>query len=482
MEISNPRRILAVSLTDSSQLLTRVIKDLTGSHPEQTSTSLAGSSHNLSFKNGYYKAEVPIWLDLISTPSEWADSFLSPEAEEVLEILGGVVVVFALPVQPQSDESKAARELIQNVGKVINDGLGGWTWDGVGLCLGVGEVDDVDEWEDCCADLGLEFIQIRNQSVTGRNEFGEKTGIARAFESLEANGWSQADVGDFGSDLEDFEAELGIRKDADEDGKGPELDPESLDFGFDREDFAGLRQAIWNAGQENEEDFLNGEPSKQTPGEEDGEELDDEIRKIERMMIKLQAVRDTSAGLPEDKRKQVAAKAVAEAKSDTPDDITQWFEMPSADREIGRSTMPFPLQNLASTSQPSEKASSHALLNQVNVTVENRTPQLHKTLNPSPTQDHDDTEDPEEAYDIQWSNMPNTAYQYRHDEANAFDNFDWGEFSINTTPQQHSVMRTESDHRVTARDVLFEHVLTNTIGTGTKEPGTSRSPGFTRGL
>ncbi|KAI1206837.1 uncharacterized protein F4807DRAFT_463237 [Annulohypoxylon truncatum] len=315
MDISNPRRILAVSLADSTQHLTRVIKDLTGTHPEQTSTTLAGSSHNLSLKTAYYTAEVPIWLDLISSPSEWADSFLSPEAKEVLEVLGGLVIVFSLPTQSQSDEAKTARELIQNVGKVVKEGLGGWSWDGVSLCLGVGEIDDVNEWEDCCSDLGLEFVQVRNRTIQERNEFGEKTGIPRALEALESNDWSQTSAGDLGSDFEDFEEELGIGKDSKANGKdkdGPDLDPESLDFGFDREDFAGLRQAIWNAGQENDEDFLNGEPSTGINPNE-GEDLDDEeIRKIERMMVKLQAVRDTSAGLPEEQRKKVAANAVAE--------------------------------------------------------------------------------------------------------------------------------------------------------------------------
>ncbi|OTA68069.1 hypothetical protein K449DRAFT_345342 [Hypoxylon sp. EC38] len=316
MDISNPRRILAVSLADSTQHLTRVIKDLTGSHPEQTSTSLAGSSHNLSLKTAYYTAEVPIWLDLISSPPEWAGSFLSPEAKEVLDVLGGVMVVFSLPLKSQADESKAARELIQNVGKVVKDGLGGWSWDGVGLCLGIGEIDDVDEWEDCCAEWGLEFVQVRNQSVPGRNEFGEKTGIPRALEALESNDWSQTSSGDLGSDFEDFEAELGIGKDVVTKAKGkdgPDLDPESLDFGFDREDFAGLKQAIWNAGQGNEEDFLNGEPGTSADKKDNEEDLnEEEIRKIERMMAKLQAVRDTSAGLPEDQRKRIAAKAVAE--------------------------------------------------------------------------------------------------------------------------------------------------------------------------
>ncbi|KAI2629283.1 hypothetical protein GGS26DRAFT_560112 [Hypomontagnella submonticulosa] len=314
MDISNPRRILAVSLTDSTQHLTRVIKELTGSHPEQPSTSLAGSSHNLSLKTAYYTAEVPIWLDLISTPSEWADSFLAPEAKEVLEVLGGLVVVFSLPVKSQTDKTKATRELIQNVGKVVKDGLGGWSWDGVGLCLGVGEIDDVDEWEDCCAEWGLEFVQVKSQSVASRNEFGEKTGIPRALEALESNDWSLASADDLGSDLEDFEAELGIGKDSDGKDKGePDLDPESLDFGFDREDFAGLKQAIWKAGQENEEDFLNGEPGAADGEKDGGDDLnDEEIRKLERMMVKLQAVRDTSAGLPEDQRKRAAAKAVAE--------------------------------------------------------------------------------------------------------------------------------------------------------------------------
>ncbi|KAI2778138.1 hypothetical protein F4815DRAFT_478100 [Daldinia loculata] len=312
MDISNPRRILAVSLADSTHHLTKVIKDLTGTHPEQTSTSLAGSSHNLSLKTAYYTAEVPIWLDLISSPSEWAGSFLSPEAREVLEVLGGVVVVFSLPVKSQTDEIKAAQELIQNVGKVVKDGLGGWSWDGVGLCLGVGEIDDVDEWEDCCAEWGLEFVQVKSQSVATRNEFGEKTGIPRALEALESNDWSHTSADDLGSDFEDFEAELNIGNgDNDKDEDGPNLDPESLDFGFDREDFAGLKQAIWNSGKD--EDFLNGEPSTDASKKDDGEDMnDEEIRKIERMMVKLQAVRDTSAGLPEDQRKRVAAKAVAE--------------------------------------------------------------------------------------------------------------------------------------------------------------------------
>ncbi|KAI1127048.1 hypothetical protein F5Y10DRAFT_243550 [Nemania abortiva] len=326
MEIPNPRRILAVSLADSVGHLTRVMKDLTGTAPEQTSTSLAGASHNLSLKTTYYTAEVPIWLDLISSPSEWSASFLSAEAKEVLEVLGGLMIVFALPVHTRTEEVKAAKELIQQVGKVVKEGLGGWEWDGVGLCLGVGEIDDVDIWEDCCAESGLEFVQVRSQSTASRNEFGEKMGIPRALEALEANDWANASLDDLGSDFEDIGAEIEAegreRQNAAKAGEDPgatHLDPEDLDFGYDPKDFEGLKRAIWNVGNEDGEDFLNGEPSaaatkseKRAEGETE-ESLDDaDIQKIERMMVKLQAVRESNAGLPEEQRKRAAAKAVAE--------------------------------------------------------------------------------------------------------------------------------------------------------------------------
>ncbi|RYO78339.1 hypothetical protein DL766_009219 [Monosporascus sp. MC13-8B] len=333
MDITNPRRILAVSSVDATQHLIRVIKDLTGTTPEPASSSLAGTTHNLPIKTAYYAATVPVWLDLIASPSEWAGSFLSAEAKEVLDVLGGVVVVFPLPVQPKSDEGDAARELIRGVGRVLREGLGGWEWDGVGLCLGVGEVDDVDDWEDCCAEWGLEFVQVRSQAVPGRNEFGEKTGIPRVLEALEANDWSLISADDMGSEFGEFEGESRAGKDTSgpnpggERDDGPDLDPETLEFGFDREDFVGLRRAIWSSGGEEddgdneEQDSANGEPSAKKvaadggppPGGGSDEKVgDEEVRKLERMMIKLQAARDMGAGLPEDQRRRMAAKAVGE--------------------------------------------------------------------------------------------------------------------------------------------------------------------------
>ncbi|KAK9416067.1 putative Increased recombination centers protein 6 [Seiridium unicorne] len=345
MDISNPRRILAVSLTDSEPHLSKFVKGaaqklstapgdsrhrhrpwrhLTGNAPESSSTTLAGTTHDLDLKTAYYTATVPIWLDLISEPSDWSESFLAPEAKEVLDVLGGVVIVFPLPSKAGSDEARAAKDLIQHVGKVVKEGLGGWSWEGVGLCLGFGEIDDVDEWDECAAESGLEFVQVRAKSSDARNEFGEKTGIPRAREALEANDWAQID-GDLGSDFGDFETSLGGGDDDTDvpdssNTKDADLDPESLDFGFDKADFEGLKRAIWNAGQDDQESFMNGEQSKSTAGAEGaGDDVkldDDEIQKLEGMMRKLQAVRDMSAGLPEEQRKRMASKAVNEVMKD----------------------------------------------------------------------------------------------------------------------------------------------------------------------
>ncbi|KAK2602577.1 hypothetical protein N8I77_009095 [Diaporthe amygdali] len=324
--ISHPRRILAVSLEDSTEHLSRVIKDLTGNSPEpaSASTSLAGTTHDLDLQTAYYTATVPIWLDLITTASEWAASFLSTEAKEVLEVLGGVVVVF--PVSSSTSASQH-KDLIREVGRVVKEGLGGWEWDGVGLGIGIGEVphlDDLDMWDEVCGDAGLEFVHVGSSATSddAKNEFGEKMGIPRVLEALESNDWDSFATADEDGDMAALGDEM-ARGAGDEDSI--ELDPENLDFGFDREDFEGLKKAIWEAriereGDDGDHQATDGKPSdpkaasNQTGNpDEGGDELGDEdIQKVEQMMRKLQAVKDMSAGLPEDQKKRMAARAVGE--------------------------------------------------------------------------------------------------------------------------------------------------------------------------
>ncbi|TFB04604.1 hypothetical protein CCMA1212_004081 [Trichoderma ghanense] len=326
MDISNPRRILAVSLEGSENHLSRVIKDLTGSSPEPASTSLAGTTHDLDLKTSYYTASIPIWLDIIASPSEWASSFLSEEAREVLAVLGGLVLVFAIPsASPAAlTADNDLPSLIRHVGSVLQKGLGGWDWDGVRLAVGIGE-GDADEWDELCSEFGMEFVQLKS-GQTEKNEFGEKTGIPRVKEALESNDWEQLNDGP----LSDF-GETRSDKSDDDDGAG--FDPESLDFGVDRSDFEGLRMAVWNTGRLDTENN-DSTPAKQgeadqtklldvgassaaAPADKEDEaqdrDLDDEdVAKVEKMMRKLQAAREMGEGMGEAQRRRLAAKAVEE--------------------------------------------------------------------------------------------------------------------------------------------------------------------------
>ncbi|CAH0040598.1 unnamed protein product [Clonostachys solani] len=346
LEIKNPRRILAVCLEDATHHLTRVVQELTGSPPEAASTTLAGSTHDLNLKTAYYTAVVPTWIDLIASPEEWSASFLSPEAREVLTVLGGLVLVFPLSSTAAAGP-QPTRDVIKHVGRVVKEGLGGWEWDGVGLAVGVGE-GEAEEWDELCAEAGLEFVQVTGSSRDeGRNEFGGKfyfptihttwlltpSNMGEILEALEANDWEQGagPLSDFG----DFEGGGG-------DGGDDEFDPESLDFGFDSADFEGMRMDILGAGMDSQggdeeasrmAEGLRGNKSEDSAaapasapvtaeksegeksaeeGDGDGELNDDDIAKVEKMMRKLQAAREAGEGMGEDQRRRMAARAVEE--------------------------------------------------------------------------------------------------------------------------------------------------------------------------
>ena len=312
----------------------------------EASASLAGTTHTLPLATQYYTAAVPVWLDLITSPSEWAATFLAPEAKEVLDVLGGVLLVFGIP--PSVSASAAAgegpktraKELIAHVGRVVREGLGGWEWDGVLLAVGVGDLspgedgeEELDEWEDVCTEWGLEFVHVpgtmtkavggggaaaaqEGEEAAGRNEFGEQMGIPRALEALQANDWSGGGGGEEDGGFGGF---AGAGEGDDELG---DFDPESMDFGLDREDFAGLRKAIWSQGREDGDgtmDVDGGEASSnggadttRKGGDEDEEMGEEDVQKIERMMLKLQAVKERTAGMSEEQRKRIAKQAVGE--------------------------------------------------------------------------------------------------------------------------------------------------------------------------
>ncbi|KAH6893029.1 hypothetical protein B0T10DRAFT_264325 [Thelonectria olida] len=331
---SQSRRILAVALEGETAVLSQVIKDLTGTAPSAPSAdlSIAGTTHSLSLSTPYYSTTVPVWLDTIADPSEWSSMFLSPEAVEVLAVLGGVVVVFTA-ASASGPAAEATRSLIQNVGKVVKQGLGGWEWDGVGLAVGVGNTDQ-EEWDEICADAGLEFVMLGGKESSARNEFGEKTGIARVKEALEANDWAPLEMPFSESDFGDFET--GSSKDEEvhpeSAAEAAKSDLDKLDLGFDHSDFEGLRQAIWEMSQDQAEPDLQGVTKDIEDSGDDKKdralaekvltdggfgELDDEdVAKMDRMMKKLLAVREAGEGMGEEQRKRMAARAVEEVMRD----------------------------------------------------------------------------------------------------------------------------------------------------------------------
>ncbi|KZZ92902.1 Alpha/gamma-adaptin-binding protein p34 [Moelleriella libera RCEF 2490] len=266
MRVRNPRRILAVSLESQADHLCQAISELTGKQPQ---TPPAGTTHNLQLRTAYYTATVPIWLDTMTSPSEWADTFLSEEAIEVLAALGGLVLVFA----PSPD----ARDAIRNVGKVVHRGLGGFEWDGVRLAVGItaGETypDFDDEMDEVCAEAGLEYVRLGKDQPAARNEFGDKTGMERVKEALEANDWSHADEDDAAASSDEPR----------DDGLGFALDPA---------DQESLQKALWGDSEE---------PSEA------------KVEHVEELMQRLRVVREAGEGLPEPQRRRMAARAVQEA-------------------------------------------------------------------------------------------------------------------------------------------------------------------------
>ncbi|KAG9239034.1 hypothetical protein BJ875DRAFT_449250 [Amylocarpus encephaloides] len=284
MDVSNPRRILAVSKPDSGLL--DVVKELTGSTSTVAADSIAGTTHEYSISTSYYKAKVPIWLDEITSPSSWSKDFLTPEACEVLTVLGAFVVCFRKPVDAL--ELEGVKDLLKNVQEVVKEGCG-YSWDGV--CLAVAMKQSTtpyldmshEDWEDTCQDFGFEFIDFEK---SGRNEFHEPMGVERLREALEATDWVGNDD-DF--DVEDALNELDLDGD-DADSLGFGIDPKEME-----EEMKGMKQAIYGGN-----------------GAEGDDDQDEEVEKLQAMMLKMQAVRDMGVDLPESERKRLAAKTVGE--------------------------------------------------------------------------------------------------------------------------------------------------------------------------
>ena len=151
------------------------------------------------------------------------------------------------------------------------------------------EKEPKEQLDDMAIQYGFEFVEY---GATGTNEFGEKQGLERIKEALEANSWD-ADGGD-SDDL------AGLGLDGSEDGIG--------DFGHEEAEMTaelfGMKASLMGHGDDEAEGF-----GAELEQDRQQAQVDD----LDMMMSKLMAVKEQTAGLPEAQRKKVAAKAVREA-------------------------------------------------------------------------------------------------------------------------------------------------------------------------
>ncbi|KAL8803647.1 MAG: hypothetical protein Q9182_003062 [Xanthomendoza sp. 2 TL-2023] len=272
------------------------------------------------------RTTIPIWHDTISpTPKalqEWATEWQAPEAREVIKSLGAWIVVTQEPSPAQADDHiksgkgedvfttqiPSIQDALRTTLSTIHDTIAHHSsatdddYDTTPLLLLIStppqpllplRPPSTDEWEDLGLDSG--GWQYIDSTASGKNEFYESTGLERLKEALEAHEWDAGD--DFDADgMDDFETSLGLREGDDD------TSSESVSIGLGREDDrVGLREAM----------LPRDELGK---GGEDGDEKqrDMQVAELETMMIKMQAVKERGASMPEEDRKRLAAKAVRE--------------------------------------------------------------------------------------------------------------------------------------------------------------------------
>jgi hypothetical protein len=294
MNIKHSRRLLLLGAPSCGSL--DVTHALTGSSPSPSASgSCAGLTHEWDVKTAYYSATVPLWIDAIADVEEWKEEFMKEEAGEVVRAVGAWVYIFRLGQDGKEvEKTMAALQAVLEVhagygaeSVLIAVGMPAGGKDGT---TGMGK-ERRDEWDDIAMQYGFEFVEF---GVQGVNEFGEKQGVERLREALEANEW--ADDGDDGDGL-------GL-----EDGDGSDEEfGEFGDFGHEEAEMTaelfGLKASLLG----DEEEDAEGSEGGLEDGDQKGQ-VDD----LDKMMSKLMAVKEQSADLPEAQRKRMAAKAVRE--------------------------------------------------------------------------------------------------------------------------------------------------------------------------
>ncbi|GAB7357890.1 hypothetical protein MBLNU230_g0059t1 [Neophaeotheca triangularis] len=297
IDIKHARRLLVLGPPNCGSL--DVLEDLTGNAPapNPTTSSTAGLTHEWHLKTQYYNATIPIWVDEISDLETWKNDFMKEEAKEVVEAVGAWVYCFR-----QSSDGRITQE-VENALRAImlvREEHAGYAEDAALLAVAVPGAKDTSklteevaaDCEDACLQYGFEYVDL---AAEGKNEFGEKVGLERLREALEANEWT---AGSGADDLDDLTDPL----------EGKELGGIGT-FGHEEAEMTaelfGMKAALIGGDDEPE-------PEPDAELFEPALRQKDEVDDLDRMMGKLLAVKEQGADLPEAQRKRMAAKAVKE--------------------------------------------------------------------------------------------------------------------------------------------------------------------------
>ncbi|CRG83114.1 hypothetical protein PISL3812_00462 [Talaromyces islandicus] len=346
----------AVNEDNLAQIAVKPESDANEETTQKTKTSFAGYTTHapLHIETRYYTADVSIWVDEIDASEkteeegQWKTEFLSDEAQVVRDALGALLVCARNPVMPSKaipaeaydhspgeggNKNSKHAEIIKNTVRIINEvkqkteeerdgGMG----EVPGLLVlladnssttakhtkeqgGGGDDDDFQPeqvepfsaawWEDTLYEMGIIGFEVvlwdpaSSETVTARNEFGELQGLPRIKEVLSALEWGSPSIDDDDDDgtkdfLADMEGDGGL----------------GLEVGQLEREMMGLRFAIHNNGHDNDND------DDDTNNDNDGGESELQVDDLEALMMRMRAIKDMSADLPEAQRKAFAAKAV----------------------------------------------------------------------------------------------------------------------------------------------------------------------------
>ncbi|MCJ1433218.1 hypothetical protein MMC27_002577 [Xylographa pallens] len=319
MEIPNPRRILILSApsTNLDTLIQALTTPAPSTAPLPTSPTPTPSSplhHHIS--TPYYRATIPIWTDHVPSPAAFHAEWLAlPGASAVVAAIGAWVVAFHKP--SSATELQATQTLLATIAALLTHHLSASfaaTEPPALFAVALPHHQlprlalDAAAWEDLCRESGgWEFVdgaEGGGAEEGARNEFGETTGLPRLLEGLQAVEWDAADAAE-GWEEEEEEEEMGALEGWEEGGMREPMiagddgadGPEGKTGGGDAEGGSGV-------------EGLGGEGLSGDDDDDDG--ADREVQALQHMLLKMQAVKELGADLPEGERRKLAAQAVRE--------------------------------------------------------------------------------------------------------------------------------------------------------------------------